>query len=155
MLPAGRVGRHHGLDGFFHVTRPKAALLAVGTPVTVGEEQTEVVARKGTDDKLLIRLGVTATKEAVEALRGVELLVSPEHAPPLEEDEFWAEDLEGCAVVDGERSLGTVERMLPLPSCEALELDTGLLVPLVRDAIRSIDVERKTIDVNGEFLGAA
>ena len=155
MLPAGRVGRHHGLDGFFHVTRPQAALLTVGTPVTVGEQQTEVVARKGTDDKLLVRLGVTTTKEAVEALRGAELMVSPEHAPPLGEDEFWAEDLEGCAVRDGDRTLGIVQRMLPLPSCEALELDTGLLVPLVRDAVRSIDVEHKTIDVDAEFLGAA
>ena len=155
MLPAGRVGRHHGLDGFFHVTRPQAALLEVGTPVTVGEQQTEVVARKGTDDKLLVRLGVTTTKEQVEALRGAELMVSPEHAPPLGEDEFWAEDLEGCAVRDGDRALGIVQRMLPLPSCEALELDTGLLVPLVRDAVRSIDVEQKTIDVDAEFLGAA
>jgi ribosomal 30S subunit maturation factor RimM len=29
-----------------------------------------------------------------------------------------------------------------------------LLVPLVRDAIRSIDVERRVIDVDREFLGA-
>lgn len=155
MLPAGRVGRHHGLDGFFHVTRPQAALLAVGTPVTLGEHETEIVARKGSDDKPLIRVALAATKEAVEALRGAELLVAPEHAPPLGEDEFWAEDLEGCAVRDGERALGIVQRMLPLPSCEALELDTGLLVPLVRDAVRSIDVEHKTIDVDAGFLGAA
>ena len=155
MLPAGRVGRPHGLDGFFHVTQPQAALLEVGMPVTVSGQEAEVAARKGTDDKLLVRLTVTATKEQVEALRGAELLVAPEHAPPLGDDEFWAEDLEGCAVRDGDRAIGTVRRMLPLPSCEALELDTGLLVPLVRDAIRSIDVERKTIEIDAEFLGAA
>ena len=27
MVPAGRVGRPHGLDGSFHVTRPVPALL--------------------------------------------------------------------------------------------------------------------------------
>ena len=155
MLPAGRVGRHHGLDGFFHVTRPQVTLLAVGTPVTVGEHQTEIAARKGSDDKPLIRLAVTTTKEAVEALRGAELLIAPEHAPPRGEDEFLASELEGCVVRDGDRTLGIVQRMLPLPSCEALELDTGLLVPLVRDAVRSVDVEHKTIDVDAEFLGAA
>jgi 16S rRNA processing protein RimM len=155
MLPAGRVGRHHGLDGFFHVTHPQVALLAVGTPVTVGEHETEIAARKGSDDKPLIRLAVASTKEAVEALRGTELLVAPEHAPARGEDEFLASELEGCAVRDGDRTLGVVERMLPLPSCEALELDTGLLVPLVRDAIREIDVERKTIEIDAEFLGAA
>jgi len=76
-------------------------------------------------------------------------------APELGEDEYWADDLVGCVVADGERELGTVRAMLALPSCEALELDTGLLVPLVRDAIRSIDVEASRIDVDGGFLGAA
>ena len=32
-LAAGRVGRPHGLDGSFHVTRPRGALLALGTVV--------------------------------------------------------------------------------------------------------------------------
>ena len=147
---AGRVGRAHGLDGSFYVTEPVAHLLVAGAEIRgLGA----IVVRKGTDDKLLIRLAVTTTKEAVEALRGAELLVSPEHAPPLEEDEFWAEDLEGCAVVDGDRTLGTVARMLPLPSCEALELEDGTLVPLVRDCVRSVDIAAKRIDVDLAFVG--
>ena len=48
--------------------------------------------------------------------------------------------------------------MLPLPSCEALEVAlrrTGgeLLVPMVRDAIRSVDVAARRIDVDLAFLG--
>ncbi len=48
--------------------------------------------------------------------------------------------------------------MLPLPSCEALEVvrDDGggeLLVPMVRDAIRSVDVAARRIDVDLSFLG--
>ena len=76
-------------------------------------------------------------------------------AADLDEDEFWAEDLVGCAVADGERSLGVVTALLGLPSCEALELDSGVIVPMVRDAVRSIDVEAKRIDVDAGFLGAA
>ena len=60
-----------------------------------------------------------------------------------------------ATVVDGDRELGVVASLLALPSCEALELDTGLLVPMVRDAIRSVDVEARRIDVDGGFLGAA
>jgi hypothetical protein len=46
--------------------------------------------------------------------------------------------------------------MLALPSCEALVLDgSDVVVPLVRDAIESIDVEAKVIVVNGGFLGLA
>jgi 16S rRNA processing protein RimM len=46
--------------------------------------------------------------------------------------------------------------MSALPSCEVLEVDrpdgSELLVPMVRDAIRSIDIAARRIDVNLEFL---
>jgi 16S rRNA processing protein RimM len=84
--------------------------------------------------------------------------VKPTKAPELEDDEWWAEDLEGCAVHDAGRPVGTVRRLLALPSCEVLEVqreDGGeLLVPLVTDAVREVDVERKRIDVDLRFLGA-
>jgi 16S rRNA processing protein RimM len=61
-------------------------------------------------------------------------------------------------VSDGERVVGTVRRLVPLPSCEALEVtraDGGddLLVPLVRDAVRSVDVAARRVDVDLAFLG--
>jgi 16S rRNA processing protein RimM len=55
-------------------------------------------------------------------------------------------------VVDGEREVGVVARMIALPSCEALEVGDRL-IPLVRDAIRSIDIEARRIDVDLGFLG--
>jgi 16S rRNA processing protein RimM len=45
-----------------------------------------------------------------------------------------------------------VGRMVALPSCEALEVGE-LLIPMVRDAIRSIDVEARRIDVDMGFVG--
>jgi 16S rRNA processing protein RimM len=76
--------------------------------------------------------------------------------PALEEDEFWAEDLVGCAVTDGDRRVGEVARMLALPSVEVLEVvrpdGPPLLVPLVRDAIRSVDVPARRVDIDLEFL---
>jgi len=101
-----------------------------------------------------------AVREAAEALRGAQLSLPVESAPPLEEGEFWAHELAGCAVVDGDRAVGEVRRMVPLPSCEALEVvraDGGpdLLVPMVRDAVRSVDVEARRVDVDLAFLGDA
>jgi 16S rRNA processing protein RimM len=45
--------------------------------------------------------------------------------------------------------------MIALPSCEALEVGGagGLLIPLVRDAIRSIDIAARRIEVDLAFLG--
>ena len=102
----------------------------------------------GRPDKPIIRLDGCESREDAEGLRGAELLAPP---PPLEEDEYWARDLEGCTVVDGAREVGVVTRMIALPSCEALEVG-DLLIPMVRDAIRSIDVEARRIAVDMGFV---
>jgi 16S rRNA processing protein RimM len=156
-LAAGRVGRPHGLDGSFHVTRPRGSLLELGTAVRIADGEAEIVRRAGTDERPILRLAGHDGRAAAEALRGMDLLVHRGAAPDLEEDEWYAEDLEGCRVVDGTVEVGRVTRMLALPSCEALEVardEAGdLLVPLVRDAVRSVDVAEGVVDVDLEFLG--
>jgi len=195
-LAGGVVGRPHGLDGSFHVLSPRPALLALGTTVRAAGRDAAVVRLAGTDERPIVRLAGVDTREAADALRGTELLVPRSVAPPLEDDEWWAEDLVGCRVVDGERALGRVIRLMPLPSCEVLEVapeggggssasgsgERGsgeggagasgsgeggagasgsgdqppaapFLVPLVRDAVRRVDVGAKIIDVDVAFLG--
>jgi 16S rRNA processing protein RimM len=152
MVPAGRVGRPHGLDGSFHVTRPVPALLDEGAVLEVQGRPLRVERRAGSAEKPIVRLEGCASREHAEALRGADLLAPLAAVPPLEEDEFWARDLEGCTVVDGEREVGVVARMIALPSCEALEVGDRL-IPLVRDAIRSIDIAARRIDVDLAFLG--
>jgi len=181
-LAGGVVGRPHGLDGSFHVVSPRPALLALGTTVRAAGREAEIVRRAGTDDRPIVRLDGVDTREAADALRGTELLVPRSVAPALEEDEWWAEDLVGCRVVDGDRALGKVVRLMPLPSCAVLEVAPegageggagshaggggsgaggsgehasaeAFLVPLVRDAVRRVDVGAKLIDVDIAFLG--
>jgi 16S rRNA processing protein RimM len=152
LLVAGRVGKPHGLDGFFYVVDATEGLLLPGRAVHVGDEPTEVLDRKGTAARPILRVGLAATREDVAALRGRELRVGREQAPPLGDDEFWAEDLVGCTVVAGARELGEVRRLVGYPSCEVLEVG-DLLVPMVRDAIRSVDLEARRIEVDAAFLG--
>jgi 16S rRNA processing protein RimM len=157
-LVAGRVGRPHGLDGSFHVTRPRGALLVQGRSVRVGSTETEIVRRAGTDERPILRVDIAGTREDVLGLRGEDISVARTDAPPLEADEWYAEDLVGCAVVDTElgRDIGTVRDLLALPSCEALVIDRDgpeLLVPLVKDCVRAVDIEAQRIDVDITFLG--
>ena len=107
---------------------------------------------------MILRLEGCSDRSAAEALRGEELLVARGAAPDLEPDEWWAEELEGCTVRDGERTVGRVRRLLGLPSCEVLEVERAdggqdLLVPLVSDAVRKVDTGRREIDIDLEFLG--
>jgi 16S rRNA processing protein RimM len=156
-IEAGRVGRPHGLDGSFHVTRPDARLLALSDEILVNGRPERIERRAGTDERPILRLAGHAGREAAEALRGAPLAIPAERAPALEPDEYWAHELAGCEVWDGERRVGEVRRMLALPSCEALEVarDEGgeLLVPMVHAAIRSVDVAARRIDVDLAFLG--
>jgi 16S rRNA processing protein RimM len=159
-LPAGRVGRPHGLDGSFYVTRPRPRLLTLGARVTVAGRSSAIVRRAGTEQRPIVRLEGVEDRSAAEALRGSELHVDGAAAPALEEGEWWAHELEGCVVTDGERLLGTVRRLLELPSCEALEVlpaDGGelVLVPMVADAVRAVAPAQRRIDVDLEFLGLA
>jgi 16S rRNA processing protein RimM len=152
------VARPHGLDGSFHVAEPVPDLLVVGADVTVAGRERTVVRRAGLDARPILRLEGCEDRDAADALRGEELLIAREQAPKLEEDEWYADELEGCVVRDGELEVGTVTRLRALPSCEVLEVrrvggGPVLLVPLVKDAVRSVDVAARRIDVDLRFLG--
>jgi 16S rRNA processing protein RimM len=153
LLHAGRVGRPHGLDGSFYVIEPAPQLLVLGTEIWVGDRATEILRRAGTDARPILRVGLASDRSEVAALRGEQLRALRQNAPPLAKDEYWADDLVGCTVHAGAREVGTVQRMLPYPSCELLELDGGTLIPLVRDAIVAVDPEARRIEVDGRFLG--
>ena len=61
-------------------------------------------------------------------------------------------------MTDGARAVGTVRRMVELPSVEVLEVErpdgSELLVPMVGDAIRTLDPEAGRVDVDLAFLDA-
>ena len=146
LVPAGRVGKPHGRDGSFYVEGAGHAL-PVGLAVVVAGRPARIERRGGTDQRPLIRLEGAADRSDAAALRGEPLLVSEEDAP-LAEDEFLAADLVGCSVP----GIGTVRAVLSGPSCDVLDVD-GELVPLVRDAVRRVDLEARVIEVDRGFLG--
>jgi 16S rRNA processing protein RimM len=125
-------------------------MLVLGAELEVAHNPTAIVRRAGTGQRPIVRLEGVDSREAAEALRGRD-------APKREEGEWWAHELEGCSVFDGEQLLGKVERMLELPSCEALEVmppggGSALLIPMVKDAVRSVHPEARRIEVNAGFL---
>jgi 16S rRNA processing protein RimM len=157
MLLAGVVGRPHGLDGSFYLTAPRGDLLSLGGSLTIAGQRVSIERLAGTAARPILRVSGCADRAAAEALRGQQLLVAESEAPPLGEDEYRAEELAGARVIDGELEVGVVRELVVLPSCECLAVERPgggeLLVPLVRDAIRSIDVAQRLIEVDTSFLG--
>jgi 16S rRNA processing protein RimM len=145
-VAAGHVGRPHGLDGSFHVNHPTEEL-AEGTEVTIAGHRAVIERRAGTDDRPIIRLSGISDRDAAGGLRGEPLLVP---AGELEEGEFLIEHLVGCQVP----GVGEVRRVIAAPSCDLLEVgDDAVLVPLIGDAVKSIDTDARVIEVDRAFLG--
>jgi 16S rRNA processing protein RimM len=157
LLHAGRIGKPHGLDGSFYVTRPRAALLEAGRELIVADRRERIERRAGTEAHPILRFAGWHDRAAVEARRGTDLLVPQDEAPPLEPDEWWPEQLEGCRVHDGAQEIGVVRTLMALPSCEVLEVacvdGPDLLVPLIQDAVREVDVDGRRIEIDLAFLG--
>lgn len=159
LISVGRIGRAHGLDGSFYVTQPRERVLGSAVAVIVDDAEIAIVRHDGTASRPILRLAGVASREAIERLRGTDLWVRRADAPPLGQDEWYAEDLIGCRVVDGETAVGVVAKLLPYPSCDLLEVQRpisgakALWVPLISDAVRTVDLETQTIDVNLAFLG--
>ena len=150
VVPIGRVGRPHGLDGSFVVERASddERRWEVGATVLVeGEPATIISCRRVGGGRRAIRLD-----RQVE--RGVELAVALADLPPTEPDSYYAFQLVGLDVLDEDgNGIGSVTAVHPGVANDNLELADGTLVPLIEDAIREIDLDRRRVVVASGFLG--
>jgi 16S rRNA processing protein RimM len=144
----GTVGRPHGIDGAFFVEQPSddarwwqtgARFLAAGEPV-------EVVAHRRSSGRPVVKLDKHVP-------RGASLEVERDALPPTEEDEYYAFELVGLQVVEENgRMLGTVKAVEPGVANDVLELDTDVLLPMVEDCVRAIDLDARRIVVAEGFV---
>jgi 16S rRNA processing protein RimM len=132
-------------------------LLDPGRTVLIGGRERTVISRKGTPDRPIVTLEHIATRDSMQALRGAAITV-PRSAIRLAAGEFLVDDLIGCAVFDGERRVGSVRDVLLMPSADVIEVERegrgDVLVPLIADAVRAIDVEAGRVDIDSSFLDA-
>ncbi|MDQ6697592.1 MAG: ribosome maturation factor RimM [Actinomycetota bacterium] len=130
LLDVGRIDKPHGLRGEVIVSlttdraervRPGAVLHAMAGPLTVESSRPH-------QRRFIVRFGGVDTREAAEALHGQAL-----RAEPLEDpDALWVHDLVGAQVVTKDaRTWGRVVAVLANPAHDLLELESGVLVPVV------------------------
>lgn len=137
LVRIGRVGKPHGLDGSFFVERGSEdeARFAVGATLHVDGEPAKVVASKRSRGRPVVRLDR-------EAPRGAELAVPRSELPPLGEDEYYEFQLVGLTVEEeGGRAIGRVIAVQPGPANDVLELDSGLLLPLVGACVLEVELD--------------
>ena len=141
------MGKPHGLDGSFVVENPSEApeRFAPGAQLRAEGEVVRVEERKRSGGRLVVRLDRPVP-------RGAELQVPRSELPEPEADSYYVFQLVGLEVEeDGGRRLGVVRDVIPAPANDALELDSGLLLPLVDACVREVDLERGRILVARGF----
>lgn len=137
------------MDGSFVVESASGdpRRFAVGATLLVGGAPATVVSVRR------VGKGRPAIKLDRPVERGAELAVRREELPPLPGGSFYVADLVGLEVVEeGRGRLGVVTDVLPIPANDVLELDTGLLVPLVEDCVREIDLAARRVVLNPGFI---
>jgi 16S rRNA processing protein RimM len=148
LVPVGRVGRPHGVDGSFVVedASEDPERFAAGARLMAGGEPTVVVASKRAGGRPVLRLD-----RPIE--RGTVLAVPRSELPPPDEDSFYVFQLVGLAVEEEDgRGLGRVQDVAPGVANDVLELDSGHALPLVEDCVLEIDLERGRIVVARGFV---
>lgn len=139
----GRVGRPHGIDGSFFIEQPSSddRWWKPGARFLADGNEVEVVAARRSSGRPVVRLDR-------EVERGASLEVAREALPPTEADEYYAFQLVGLPVVEESgRELGTVQGVTPGVANDVLELSNGVLLPMIEDCVRSVDLEAGRITV--------
>ena len=150
LVGVGRVGRPHGLDGSFVVEAASEteALFAPGRRLVAGGQEVEVVARKRSGGRLVVKLDRALP-------RGTPLEIAREQLPEPEEDSFYVVDVVGLEVLDDTgRPVGRVADVSPGVANDVLELDSGLAVPMHEECILDVDLAAGRIVVARAFTDA-
>ena len=104
-------------------------------------------------DRIILKLADVDSVEAAQGFIGYEFCIPEADRVPLNENEYYDFELEGCCVRDiGGRDIGRVQRVLKTGATEILEIagESGakVLVPLAQSIVTEIDIAAKQIVID-------
>jgi len=150
------VRRPHGVHGEVVATlwgftvEDLAGVTTVYAISPKGEQVLHLIGARGTPTHCLLSFEEIEDRDAAEALRRVRLAAPREALPPLEEDEFYVQDLIGLTVEtpEGER-LGEVRELIYHPGQDTLvvqrEDEEEILIPFVSAWVMQVDLKKQRI----------
>lgn len=154
----GRVSGAHGLDGEVkvqpltdapqHYRELKAAVLDTAQ----GLRAIEIESLRDAGGQWVLKLKGLTGRTAAEGLKGAQVLVDADEVGPLGENEYFTEDLIGCAVetVSGE-AVGSVTGVLEAGAQHLLRVAGPrgeVLVPLAEAIVKEVRLDLRTIRID-------
>nr|WP_244936646.1 ribosome maturation factor RimM [Methylobacterium currus] len=157
----GEFGRAHGLNGEVRLKSYTADPMAIGSygPLTGADGSAIEIASlrpaAGAPDMLIARVAGLSGRTGAESLNRLALYVARERlGAPEDEDEFFAADLVGLAVVDrAGNAIGTVRAVPNYGGGDLLEIapaagGSPALLPFTKAFVPEIDVAGRRIIVD-------
>ena len=118
---------------------------AAGGRVYVGREPATVVeSKRAGGGRLVVRLDR-------EIARGAALELPESELPAPDDGSYYVFQLVGLRVEEDGTPIGHVEDVDPGVANDVLRLDTGIMLPLVEDCVREVDLDRGRIMVAPGF----
>ena len=104
-------------------------------------------------DRIILKLADVDSIEAAQELIGYEFCIPEADRVPLNENEYYDFELEGCLVRDTSgRQIGKVQSILKTGAAEILEIATEngstVLVPLAESIVTDIDISARQIVID-------
>ena len=157
-----QIGRAHGLKGEVHAqsfTADPLALTDYGDLTDKTGRVFKIAAMRAQGTGLVLRLAGVITREAAEALNGVELMLPRDALPDTgDDDNFYYADLIGLeAVSTDSETLGKILAVHNFGAGDMLELrltdGKSIFVPFTKAAVPIVSVKYGTVTINAEAAG--
>ena len=149
-LVAGRIIRPHGIRGalVLEAESDLVGRVGPGQAVFLGDaaRQERIASLQIHGKRYLLTLKGVATRQAAEALRGLNLLLRGEDIGPLPEGVYYRWEITGLRVLleDG-AELGTVVDVIRTGANDVYEIERGdgrrVLLPAITSVVREIDLD--------------
>ncbi len=154
----GRIVGASGLQGWLKIrsdTQPRAAIgnykhWQLGKDSNWQTRDVNDVKSRG--KRILGKLADCNSREAAEALIGLDIAVGAEQLDSLAEDQYYWVDLQGLKVIgEGGQSFGTIARIFSTGANDVIVVkgDRERLIPwLMGDVVKAVDLELGTVTVD-------
>lgn len=168
MIALGRVERAVGLRGELRIRlyNAESRTLAAGKTIELRASDAEPGARsvsahieaiRYVKDAAVIAVEGVDSRDAAEALRGLEVCVARDALPALDEGEHYHVDLVGLDVHDGSGArIGAVTAVIAYPSVDALVVrtadDRSLELPIVPDVVLDVSMSNRVVTVDADAV---
>jgi len=159
----GRISGVYGIKGWVRVhsfTEPVENLLSYRDWKIQRRGQWETLdidAGKRHGKGLVAHIDGVDDRDAAEALKGLDIVISRDQLPALDDEEYYWHQLEGLSVMCGGELLGRVDHLietgsndvLVVKACEGSRDDRERLLPwLLGTVVTSVDLQTQVIEVD-------